>query len=150
MNMSLFIDIHSPPATVFDWVEKNEKAMKWMTSVAGSEILHETSDRIGTKFREVVKEDGKGVEIQGEITGYEQGRSISFHLISSVNVVDVEFRVEAIPIGTRLTQKASIRWRFPINVISIFMGAKMKRTISTQSQKEFEKLKKLCENSADQ
>ena len=32
MNMSLFIDIHSPPATVFDWVEKNEKAMDRITT----------------------------------------------------------------------------------------------------------------------
>ena len=64
---------------------------------------------------------------------------------SRVNSVDVKYIVEMIPNGTLLTQTANIRWKFPVNVISIFMGAKMKQGISAQSQKEFEKLKELCE-----
>jgi uncharacterized protein YndB with AHSA1/START domain len=150
MKISYSIDINSPPATVFGWVEDPEKAMQWMTSVAGGEILHETPERIGTTFREVVEEDGKGVEMQGEITGYEPDQSISFHLNSRINVVDVEFRVEAIQTGTRLTQTANIRWKFPVNVISIFAGGKIKQSISAQAQKEFEKLKDLCESVAEQ
>ena len=146
MKLSFSIDINSPPATVFSWVEKPEKAMQWMTSVAGGEILHETPERIGTTFREVVAEDGNGVEMQGVITGFEPERSISFHLDSRVNVVDVEYRVDAIPNGACLTQNANVRWKFPVNVISLFMGTKMKQNISAQAQKEFEKLKELCEN----
>jgi hypothetical protein len=61
----------------------------------------------------------------------------------------VEYGVEAIPNGTRLTQNANVRWKFPVNVISIFMGAKIKQNISTQAQKEFEKLKELCESSIE-
>ena len=149
MNISFSIDINSPPATVFSWVEKPEKAMKWMTSVAGGEILHETPERIGTTFREVVEEDGNGVELQGVITDFKPNKSISFHLDSRVNVVDVDYHVEAIPDGTRLTQTANVRWKFPVNVISLFMGTKMKQNISAQSQKEFEKLKELCESGVD-
>ena len=148
MKLSFSIDINSPPTAVFGWVENPEKAMKWMTSVAGGEILHETPERVGTTFREFVEEDGEGVEMQGTITGYEPGRSISFHLESRVNVVDVEFHVEAIPGGTRLTQDANVRWKFPVNVISLLMGAKMRQNISAQSQKEFEKLKELCESNS--
>jgi len=120
--------------------------MKWMTSVARGEILHETPERIGTTFREVVEEDGSGVELQGVITGFKPNQLISFHLNSRVNIVDVEYYVEAIPNGTRLTQNANVRWKFPVNVISLFIGKKMRQTISTQSQKEFEKLKELCES----
>jgi hypothetical protein len=61
----------------------------------------------------------------------------------------VEYGVEAIPTGTRLTQTANVRWKFPVNVISIFMGGKMRQGISAQSQKEFEKLKELCESVAE-
>ena len=150
MKISFSIDINSPPATVFGWVEDPEKAMKWMTSVAGGEILHETPERVGTTFREVVEEDGKGVEMQGEITGYKPNQSIAFHLNSRVNEVDVEFRVEAIPNGTRLTQTANVRWKFPVNVISIFAGGKIKQSISAQAQKEFEMLKELCESGTKQ
>ena len=64
---------------------------------------------------------------------------------SRVNSVDVKYIVEMIPNGTLLTQTANIRWKFPVNVISVFMGSKMMQNISAQSQKEFEKLKELCE-----
>jgi uncharacterized protein YndB with AHSA1/START domain len=145
MKISFSIDINSPPSVVFSWIENHEKAMKWMTSVAGGKILHETPERVGTTFREVVEEDGQGVELQGIITGYEPERSISFHLDSRINVVDVEYYVEEIQNGTSLTQNANVHWKFPVNVISIFMGAEIKKNISIQAQKEFEKLKELCE-----
>lgn len=146
MKLSFSIDINSPPEAVFHWVENPEKAMQWMTSVTEGEILHETPEKVGTSFREFVEEDGEGIEIQGVITGYDPGRSISFHLESRVHVVDVVFRADAISYGTRLTQIANVRWKFPVNVISLFMGGKIKQNISTQSQKEFEKLKELCES----
>jgi uncharacterized protein YndB with AHSA1/START domain len=149
MKISLSVEINSSPAVVFGWLEKPEKAVKWMTSVAKTEILHETPERIGTTFREVVEEDGNGVELQGVITDYKPERSISFHLESRVNVVDVEYCVEAIPNGTRLTQTGNVHWKFPVNVISIFMGGIIKQNISAQAQKEFEKLKELCESGAE-
>jgi uncharacterized protein YndB with AHSA1/START domain len=147
MKISFSIDINSTPATVFGWLEEPEKATKWMTSVTKTEILHETPERIGTTFREVVEEDGSGVELQGVITDFKPNKSISFHLDSRVNAVDVEYYVEETQNGTRLTQNANVRWKFPVNVISIFMGVKIKQNITAQSQKEFEKLKELCENS---
>ena len=150
MKISFSIDINSPPITVFSWVENPEKAMKWMTSVARGEILHETPERVGTTFREVVEEDGNGVELQGMITDYKPDRLISFHLESRVNVVDVEYCVEAIQSGTRLTQNANVHWKFPVNVISIFMGVKMKQNISAQAQDEFKKLKELCESGVEE
>jgi uncharacterized protein YndB with AHSA1/START domain len=149
MKISLSVEIHSPPARVFGWLESPEKAVKWMTSVAKTEILHETPERIGTTFREVVEEDGSGVKLQGVITDYKPERSISFHLESRVNVVEVEYCVEAIPNGTRLTQTGNVRWKFPVNVISIFMGGKIQQNIIVQAQKEFEKLKELCESGTE-
>jgi hypothetical protein len=97
-----------------------------------------------------VEEDGQGVELQGMITDYKPEKSMSFHLESRVNVVDVEYYVEVIQSGTRLTQHANVRWKFPVNVIGIFMGTKMKQGISAQSQKEFEKLKELCESGVEE
>jgi uncharacterized protein YndB with AHSA1/START domain len=150
MKLSFSVEIHSPPAEVFRWVENPEKAMQWMTSVAGGEIQHETPERIGTTFREVVSNGGGGVEMQGKITDFKPDKSISFHLESRVNAVDVEYAVEAIPSGTRLTQNANVRWKFPVNVISLFMGGKMKQGIRAQAQKEFQRLKEVCETGSYQ
>jgi acetyl-CoA carboxylase carboxyltransferase component len=119
--------------------------MVWMTSVSKGEILHQTSDMIGTTFRETVEEDGKGIEMHGVITGYEPDKSISFHIESQINVVDVEYSIEGTHNGVCLTQKGIVHWKFPMNVISIIIGGKIRQNIIAQSREELDRLKKLSE-----
>lgn len=116
-----------------------------MTSVSEGEILHETPDRVGTTFREVVQDENGSIEMHGTITGFEINKSIAFHLESRVNIIDVEYSVEKIDEGTRLIYRAKIKWKFPVNIISIFLGNKMKQNILAQLQDELCALKELCE-----
>ena len=145
MQITSSIDIKSTPEVVFGWLENPEKAMEWMTSVSGGEIMHETPNRVGTTFREVVEDESGAIEMRGFISGFEADKSIAFHLESRVNIVDVEYRVEKINEGTRLDYDANIKWKFPVNIISIFMGNKMRQSILAQLQDELNKLKALCE-----
>lgn len=145
MKISSTIDIKSTHQEVFNWLENPQKAMEWMTSVTGGEILHETPERVGTTFREVVEDENGSIEMHGMITGFEADKSIAFHLESRVNIVDVEYCVEKIDEGTRVEYHAEIRWKFPVNVISIFMGNKMKQNITSQLGDELRKLKNFCE-----
>lgn len=145
MKLSYAIDIKSTPGEVFGWLEDPEKAMAWMTSVSGGEILHETPDRVGTTFREVVEDESGFLEMRGEITGFEDGKMIAFHLESRVNIVDVEYRVEKSMPGARLEYHANVKWKFPVNIISIFMGKVMRQNITAQLEDELSKLKELCE-----
>ena len=145
MRITSSIDIRNTPEVVFGWLENPEKAMEWMTSVSEGEILHETPDRVGTTFREVVEDESGSIEMHGFISGFEADKSIAFHLESRVNIVDVEYSVEKIDEETRLIYRANIKWKFPVNIISIFMGNKMRQGILAQLQDELNKLKELCE-----
>ena len=145
MKVSISIDINNSPEVVFQWLEKPEKAQAWMTSVAKTEITLQTPEMVGTTFREIIEENGKGLEMQGIVTGFEPGKSISFHLNSRIHTVDVEHRVEKSSGGTRLTQNAIVRWKFPMNLISLILGAKIRRGITDQAYEELKKLKELCE-----
>jgi carbon monoxide dehydrogenase subunit G len=145
MKISSSINIKSSPEVVFGWLENPEKAMQWMTSVSGGEILHETPERVGTTFREVVEDESGSMEMHGMITGFEADKSIAFHLESRVNIVDVEYRVEKSDGETCLDYQANVKWKFPVNIISIFMGKKMRQSILAQLQDELNKLKELCE-----
>jgi len=145
MNINLSIDIQRSPETVFSWIDDPEKARMWQTGVTTGEILLETPHRIGTRFREVILEEGGELEMEGEITGYEAGRSISMHLESRLHTVDVSHVVEALPGAARYTQDASIRWKFPVNVMIFLQGKKLRDKIISQSRGELEKLKLLCE-----
>ena len=136
----------STSQTVFGWLENPEKARQWMTSVSGGEILNETPGRVGTTFREIVEDENGSVEMYGTITGFESDKSIAFHLESRVNIVDVEYYLEQTNSGVRLNYCANINWKFPVNIISVFVGHKIKRNIMTQLENELNKLKKLCES----
>ena len=49
---------------------------------------------IGTKFRETIEENGRGVEMQGVVTDYRENQSLAMHLGGKYNVVDVEWHIE--------------------------------------------------------
>jgi carbon monoxide dehydrogenase subunit G len=145
MKIASSIEIKSSPEVVFSWLENPQKAMQWMTSVSNGDIIHETPERIGTTFREVVEDENGSMEMHGTITGFEADNSIAFHLESRVNIVDVEYRVEKAGEGTRLDYDANVKWKFPVNIISIFIGKKMRQSTLDQLQDALTKLKKLCE-----
>lgn len=145
MKITSAIEIHCSPETLFPWIDDPQKARLWQTGVTEGEMLHETPDRVGTKFREVVSDEGGQLEMQGVITGYEAGRFISMHLESRIHIVDVSHTVEGTPTGSRYTQEAAIRWKFPINIFIAFQGSRLKEKILAQSREEMARLKDLCE-----
>ncbi len=145
MKITSTIEIENTPSEAFKWIEDPEKAKEWMSSVTETEILHETVNRVGTTFREIVEDDEGRMEMQGRITKFEDNELIAFHLESKVNVVDVEYSLEEIGAGARLHYHADIHWKFPVNIMSVFIGKRIKRKIKDQLTGELDKLKLLCE-----
>ena len=93
MKISISIKINSTPKIVFSWLENPEKAMTWMTSVTKGEVIYESPDIVGTTFRETVVDESGSIEMEGVISGYQPDKSISFHLTSRVNIVDVAYSI---------------------------------------------------------
>ncbi|MBP8000246.1 MAG: SRPBCC family protein [Chloroflexi bacterium] len=145
MKISHAIEIHNTPEKVFHWLNNPKRAMSWMASVAKTEILHETPDMVGTTFREIVAENGQETELYGVVTDYRPNQLIAFHLSGKFNVVDVAYYLEGIANGTRLTQRADIRFKAFLKLLSILIGPILKKNLMAQSQKEFARLKELCE-----
>ena len=148
MKINTSMDIACSPETLFSWIDDPEKAMLWQTGVTKAEIILETPQRTGTRFREVLSDEGGQLEMDGVITGYEPGRTLSMHLESRVHTVDVLHSVEAIPTGARYTQDACIRWKFPVSILIALQGGQLKKKILAQSRREMARLKHLCEGTA--
>ncbi len=145
MKINLHIDIQSTPEYVFSWIDDPEKARMWQNGITEGEILLETPGRVGTRFREVISDEGGELEMEGVITAFEPGRLLSMHLESRLHTVDVTHTVEALPSGARCKQDASIHWKFPVNIMIFLQGKKLREKIISQSQGELEKLKQFCE-----
>jgi uncharacterized protein YndB with AHSA1/START domain len=85
MQIGFTLDIQSDLETVFSWIANPDKAMVWMTSVAGGQIIDLRPGMVGITFRDRVEEGGGGIEMHGSITAFEPNHRISFHLESRVN-----------------------------------------------------------------
>jgi hypothetical protein len=130
---------------VWYWLGTPERAMVWQTSVSRTEILHKTSDWIGTTFRETIEEDGGRVEMQGVVTDYKENQLLAMHLSGRYNVVDVEWRLEEGAEHTHIIVYCDIRFKSFIKVLSVLIRPVFKRRIAGQFQIELAKLKELCE-----
>jgi hypothetical protein len=145
VKITLEIDISCRPDEVFSWINDPDKAMRWQKGVKSGEILKETSEKIGTRFKEVLEENGKSLEMLGEITDYIPDKLISFHLESKIHRVDVHYAVAGELNKSKVTVDLVLQWKFPMNIIGLIPGHKLKTNILKQSKSELEQLKILCE-----
>jgi len=137
--------ISQPPEIVFPWIAEPEKAMKWQKNVIGGEIIINNPEVIGTTFKEKIVEDGNSLEMYGTITKYVRNKIIGFHLESKIHEFDVSYSLDEINSKTKFSIEAIIRWKFPMNVISLFIGKKMEKNLIKQLESETLELKKICE-----
>jgi uncharacterized protein YndB with AHSA1/START domain len=145
MEHKFSISINKPPAEVFPWIDDPEKAMQWQKGVKKTAILHETPERVGTTFWEEMEEDGKSLEMTGTITGYTPGHMISFHLESRIHSVDACYRVSGDEKTSSVFIDTVVRWKFPMSVMSLFIGRQIREGITKQTEAELAELKRLCE-----
>jgi uncharacterized protein YndB with AHSA1/START domain len=145
MNINYSIEIARPADVVFPWLAKPENAMQWMKSVKKEEIIVEKPGMVGTTFKEEMEEDGNKLEITGVVTKFVENKLIGFHLESRIHRLDVDYAVEEHDGQSRVSVETAITWKFPMSVISLFMGSKIKNGILEQTASEFGELKKLCE-----
>lgn len=145
MKISNTIKIKSTPEKVFYWLEDPSRAMEWMTSVTKTEIIKETSNMVGTTFREYIEENGRGTEMHGVVTDFVLNQRLVFHLDGDFNSAEVDFVLEEKEGTTQLTQNAEVHFKGILRVLSIIFGYFFKKKIISQAQSEFVKLKELCE-----
>lgn len=145
MRITYENEILKPPEIVFQWIAEPEKAMKWQKNVKGGEIILNRPEIIGTTFKEVIEEDGNSLEMYGIITKYIKNKIIGFHLESKIHEFDVSYSVEEINKATKISIEAMIKWKFPMNIISLFIRKKMERGLIQQLESEILDLKRICE-----
>ena len=145
MKISNSIKIINTPEKVFSWVENPDRAKQWMTSVTKTEIIKETTNKVGTTFTETIEENGRELKMLGELTEFVPNKKIAFHLESKIHTVKVDFIVQKAENGALLTQNANIHFKGFTHFMMILFGYFIKKKILKQTKREFDKLKDLCE-----
>ena len=144
MKITSSIVVKGTPREVFPWIADPAKAARWQSEVSSWNITSGKPVRAGTTFTEVIG-DGEGkLEVHGVITAYDPDRRIAFNLDSRVHRLDVDYEVMETEGFSRVIASINIRWKFPMNVVSLFTGRKMQREILGQLKAELAELKNLC------
>ena len=146
MEINHSILINSSKEVLWKWIGYPENAKIWMESVSETEYIHRTPNMIGTTFRETVADEGGELEMDGVVKDYQENERLVFQLTSQIHEVIVEYNIIENRDALRLDVITSIRWKFPMNILSVFAGSKIKKQIYESSAREFQKLKELCEN----
>jgi hypothetical protein len=147
VKITASIDISSVPKEVSHWINDPNRAMRWQSGVKKGVIIKETSDKIGTTFIEELEENGKILIMHGEIKGYIPDKFISFKLESKIHRVIANYSIDCTTNKSTVMVDAIITWKFPMNIISLVIGGKIKTNILRQINSELVELKKLCESS---
>jgi len=145
MIINYAIEVSGEPDEVFPWIDNPEKAMLWQKGVKKGEITIETPEKIGTTFIEEMEDGGSSLVMHGVITGYVKNQMITFQLESKIHKLDVCFSITGKDGKSLIMAESNIHWKFPMNIMSIILGRKIKEGILKQTESEFAELKRLCE-----
>ena len=145
MKVSIAIEIRNTPEKIFYWLEDPSRAMEWMTSVSKTEIIKETPNMVGTTFRELIEENGRGTEMRGVVTDFVSNKRLAFHLKGEFNSVEVNYTLQEKGEITQLSQNAEIQFKGLLRVLSVLFSPIFKKKIKDHARRELAKLKELCE-----
>ncbi|MEM7203119.1 MAG: SRPBCC family protein [Planctomycetota bacterium] len=147
MKYSHHVDIDAPPAAVFHWLDDSQRVMQWLKGVEENEDLEVTPERVGSTFRQVFVENGRRMEFQGVVTGYERDRRLRVAMSGQAFDLDVDYVLEPRGAGTRLTQTSSGTFHGAWKVLGFLMLPIMKRAGTKKLMEDFGRLKALAEGS---
>ena len=145
MKINFAIEVSGEADEVFPWIDNPEKAMLWQKGVKKGEIIKETPEKIGTTFIEEMEDSGNSLVMRGVITGYVRNQMITFQLESKIHKLDVCYSITGEGGKSLITAESNIHWKFPMNIMSLIFGRKIKGSIVKQMESEFAELKRLCE-----
>lgn len=143
MKLTLATQVSGRPDEVFPWIDNPDKAMLWQKGVKKGEILVETPEKIGTTFIEDMEEGGNSLVMHGVITRYVKNKMIAFQLESKIHRLAVCYSITGDGGKSQITVESNIHWKFPMNIMSIVLGRKIKEGILKQTDLEFAELKRL-------
>lgn len=112
MKTTMKTVIDAPASTVFLWLEDDERLRQWIPNLAEDEPLVETPEKVGSRFRQVFLENGKEMEMIGEITRFLQDERLQVFMTGKMFDLDVDYVLKPLSTEqTELTQESEIKMK---------------------------------------
>ena len=140
------VQINAPRARVFELINDPELIKQWITNLVENEVTVDNGGGVGSKFRQVYLENGRNMEMEGEVTGFDQDRHLACHIRGKAFDLKVDYQLEDASGGTLLTQNSEVIFNsVPMKIIGFAMKPMMKKMSRKSLDDQFTKLKELAE-----
>lgn len=143
MRTEASIEIDRPIEDVFDYTTNN--VAEWSITVVEDEVVEQTPDEVGSKFRCVTEDHGHRMEFDGVITEHKRPTLSACYLTGSKFDIDVTYQFENRGKSTQVTVQSRVIGKGLFGVMFFLTGWFMKRAGCKAQQKELESLKRNLE-----
>ncbi|MEM1452387.1 MAG: SRPBCC family protein [Planctomycetota bacterium] len=143
MQTELSVDVDRPIQEVFDRTLRDVSA--WSITCVEDEVLEETPEGVGTRFRIVTEDRGQRMEFTGEVLEQDAPHRSRAVMVGKSFDIDVTYLFEEIPTGTRVTQDTTVTGKGLFKIVLPVMGFLMKKATCDAQQSELQSLKEYCE-----
>lgn len=138
------LDVAAPLEKVFGLVDDPEKLKLWLEGLEETTYFSDAGSRkeVGTKFKQKIREGGRLVEYDGEVTAYAKPKHLGVRIFNKHFSVQVDYRFTPVADGTRLDYSADITFfNWFARILGFLFGLFMRRIL----KKQMAKLKGLAE-----
>jgi uncharacterized protein YndB with AHSA1/START domain len=138
--------IDAPAEIVFLWLEDNDRIKKWVPNLVSDEVIVETPEKIGSKFRQVFEERGKTMEMIGNITEYTNNEVVRVFLDGDQFGLDVSYRLRSLgDTQTEVTQDTEIKFKGFMKILTPIFLLFSKLSSNNPQAAAHAKLKEMAE-----
>jgi uncharacterized protein YndB with AHSA1/START domain len=96
------IDFNQAPEKVFRYLDDEELVKQWLSGLVSIEAISEGGNRVGAKAKHIYHENGQNIEMLEEMLIYVPNQHVKIRGVTDGFEMTAEYRLEAIPQGTRL------------------------------------------------
>lgn len=146
MKTTTKTQINAPASTVFLWLDDNDRLKQWVPNLTVDEVIVDTPEKIGTRFRQVFQENGRKMEMMGEITAYVENKHMRVYMSGKMFNLDVEYILTAVSEAqTDVTQNTQIQFKGFLKILAPLMFLMSKISSKDPQADAHAKLKAMAE-----
>jgi len=146
MKTTLTTLIDAPAEIVFLWIHDNERLKQWVPNLIEDEPLLDTPEKVGSRFRQVFLENGKRMEMTGEITAYVENERLRAMMSGDMFDLDVDYILKALSeTQTDVTQETEIKFKGFLKLFTPLMLLMSKLSSKDPQADAHAKLKAMAE-----
>ena len=147
MKNSNTVTIAASPARVFELLNDSDSLKQWIPNLIEDEVTDRTETGVGTKFRQVYLENGRRMEMEGEVIAYQKDKYLACEIRGDSFDLIVDYSLQPQGNGTLLTQNSEILFKStPMKIMSVLVKPLIRRTMNKQEVEQFSRLKALAES----